>query len=96
MQICFTTKIIGIRCCQAEALCKLQRWDDLSELVKTGPMLETSGSTYATLLSYLHDEKKDLLKECLRVARLKLVDALFAVTVNDLATYTQSYKITSQ
>ncbi|VDK68004.1 unnamed protein product [Onchocerca ochengi] len=82
--------------CQLEAMWQLQLWDDLTDLMYKKPKTTTCGATYASVICSLRNQQFDLMDECLTNARMRLTDALTAMTIEDSDTYTQAYKNITQ
>ncbi|VDO82290.1 unnamed protein product [Onchocerca flexuosa] len=75
---------------------QLQLWDDLTDLVCKKPKTTTCGATYASVICGLRNQQFDFMDECLAGARMRLTDALTAMTIEDSDTYTQAYKNITQ
>uniref|UniRef100_A0AAF5Q436 Serine/threonine-protein kinase ATR n=8 Tax=Wuchereria bancrofti TaxID=6293 RepID=A0AAF5Q436_WUCBA len=85
-----------LRSCQLEAMWQLQLWDDLTDLLYKKPKTTTCGATYATIICTLRNQQFNLMDDYLVNARMRLADALTAMTIEDSDTYTQAYKTITQ
>ncbi|VDN85484.1 unnamed protein product [Brugia pahangi] len=85
-----------LRSCQLEAMWQLQLWDDLTDLLCKKPKTTTCGATYATIICTLRNQQFNLMDDYLVNARMRLADALTAMTIEDSDTYTQAYKTITQ
>lgn len=75
---------------------QLQLWDDLTDLVCKKPKTTTSGATYASVICTLRNQQFNLMDDYLMDARMRLSDALTAMTIEDSDTYTQAYRTITQ
>ncbi|KAL4003694.1 FAT domain family protein [Acanthocheilonema viteae] len=85
-----------LRSCQLEAMWQLQLWDDLTDSLCKKPEATVCGATYASVICTLRNQQFNLMDDFLINARMRLADALTAMTIEDSDTYTQAYKTITQ
>ncbi|CAG9534937.1 unnamed protein product [Cercopithifilaria johnstoni] len=85
-----------LRSCQLEAMWQLQLWDDLTDLLCKKPEATICGATYVSVICALRNRQFNLMDDFLVNARMRLADALTAMTIEDSDTYTQAYKTITQ